>query len=321
MDMAIRCQGLVKRFGDVVALDGLDLNVPAGLVYGFLGPNGAGKTTAIRLLTGLDSPTAGHAVVAGMELFKGGLEVRRRIGYLPQQPEFYRWMTGRELLEFVGRTFGMDRRRLRARADQVLEQTGLASAARRRVGGYSGGMKQRLALAQALINEPEILFLDEPVSALDPAGRRDILEIIAGLRGRVTVLMSTHILADVERVCDVVGVIDRGKLITEASIAELEARYAQPVFLLEPEVGQDGKRVETLAERIQAQPWASGVTVDHGLLRVVAEDPRAAAREILPLVVASEVVLSRMERVRPSLEDIFLRLVGDSRVLHGEEVR
>jgi ABC-2 type transport system ATP-binding protein len=310
MDAAIVCEGLVKRYGDVVALDGLDLAVAPGSIFGFLGPNGAGKTTAVRLLTGLARPTAGRAIVGGIPVAPESMELRRQISYLDQQPQFYGWMRGRELLTFVGELHGMGGQALRSRVGEVLEQTGLADAGERRIAGYSGGMRQRLGLAQALINRPRVLFLDEPASALDPAGRRDILEIIAALRGQSTVFMSTHILGDVERVCDKVAIISRGKLVVEASVGELQARYAQPTFVLEPEPGQEDA-VAALAGLLRAQPWSSSVELEHGELRVHVGDPAAAGRAILPLVAGAGVALHRFERVRPSLEDIFLRLIGE----------
>lgn len=321
MKAAISCTGLVKRYGAFTALDGLDLEVPAGTIFGFLGPNGAGKTTTIRLLTGLAQATAGRATVDGVAVSLDNPQLRARIGYLDQQPQFYAWMRGRELLAFVGELFGLRGATLRARVEAVIDQTGLADAAERRVGGYSGGMRQRLGLAQALINEPRVLFLDEPVSSLDPAGRRDILEIIAGLRGQTTVFVSTHILADVERVCDRVAILARGKLVVEASVADLQARFAQPVFVLNPESGQE-PAVAALAATLREQPWAAEVAVAPGEIRVVAADPLVAGRAILAQVAQEGVLLQRFERERASLEDIFLRLVGDrrSRIEIEEEV-
>ena len=219
-------------------------------------------------------------------------------------------MRARELLAFAGELFGLRGAPLRARVDEVLEQTGLQAAAGRRVGGFSGGMRQRLGLAQAMINRPPVLLLDEPVSQLDPAGRHDLLRIIAGLRGQATVLMSTHILADVERVCDRVAIIDRGRLLVEAPVAELERRYTQPVFVLEPEAGQD-ERVDALLAALREQPWVASVTREGAAVRVTTSEPEVAGRAILPLVVAAGVTLARFERGRASLEDIFLRLVGD----------
>jgi ABC-2 type transport system ATP-binding protein len=316
MAAAISCQGLTKRYGDVLALDQLTLDVPAGAIFGFLGPNGAGKTTTLRLLTGLAWPTAGHATVAGLDVATGGLALRRRISYLDQSPQFYGWMRGRELLAFVGELFGLRGTSLRHRVDEALALTGLTEAADRRIRGYSGGMRQRLGLAQALINRPEVLFLDEPVTALDPAGRHSMLDVIARLRGEATVLMSSHILADIERVCDSVAIIDRGKLIVSSSVTELQERYAQPIFLLDVEPGQEAQ-VERLVAALRAAPWAGDVVWEPPSLRVVARDPAAAGREILALLVAHGVEIQRFERARPTLEDIFLRLVGAERPEHG----
>ena len=212
---AIRIAGLHKSFGQVRALDGLSLTVEPGSVFGFLGPNGAGKTTAMRILTGLAHADAGQAWIDGLEVTAGRRRVGSRIGYLPQDPSFYPWMTAREFIDHVGRVFGLPAGERVARTEELLRLVGLADAAGRRVGGYSGGMGQRLGIAQALVNRPPVLLLDEPVSGLDPAGRKDLLELIEHLRGQCTVFMSTHILADVERVCDTVGIINRGRMAAE----------------------------------------------------------------------------------------------------------
>ena len=308
-ELAIVARGLTKRYGDVLALDALDLAVPTGSVFGFLGPNGAGKTTTLRLLTGLGRPTAGTAVVAGVEVGGRGTDLARRIGYLDQDPRFYGWMTGRELLTFVGRAYGLGGAALRSRVDEVLETVGLSDAARRRVGGYSGGMRQRLGVGQAMLPRPAVLLLDEPVSALDPEGRRDTLELIGRLRGASTVLMSTHILTDVERICDRVAILDHGRLVTEAPMGELLGRHARPILELDPEPGQDAA-VAMLVAALRAAAWTREVREDHGVLRVIVTDAEQAAAEALPLVVATGVRLARFERVRPTLEDVFLQLVG-----------
>ena len=308
--LAVRARGLTKRFGSVLALDGLDLDVPAGSVFGLLGPNGAGKTTALRIVTGLARPTSGTAEVLGIPVGLDRPELRRRLGYLDQDPRFYGWMRGRELLELVGRLFGLRGRELRDRVAATLDEAGLADAAERRMGGYSGGMRQRLGIAQALLARPSVVFLDEPVSSLDPEGRRDVLELIAGLRGSLTVVFSTHVLADVERICDRVAILDRGRLITEAALSDLLARHARPVYRLIADPGQDGAVAE-LVTRLGAAPWTRSVTTEAGgVLRVAVSDPDAAARELLPLVVAAGIRLGTFERVRPSLEDVFLELVG-----------
>jgi ABC-2 type transport system ATP-binding protein len=311
MDSAVSCDGLTKRYGAVLALDRLTLDVARGAVFGLLGPNGAGKSTLIRLLTGQAAPTAGGARVVGIDITSGDLALRKRISYLDQAPRYYGWMRGRELLAFVGELFGLQGVALRSRVDEVLDRTGLADAASRRISGYSGGMRQRLGLAQALINRPEVLFLDEPASSLDPAGRHEILEIIAAMRGAATVFMSSHILSDVERVCDAVAILDKGRLIASASVTELQERYTQPVYEIEPQAGQE-RPIEDLTVALRAAPWAGDVVAEHGVIRVVARDAGAASREILALVLAHGVALQRFEQSRPTLEDIFLRLTSST---------
>jgi ABC-2 type transport system ATP-binding protein len=310
---AIRARGLTKRYGSILALDGLDLDVPTGSIFGFLGPNGAGKTTTIRILTGLARASAGTASVAGVEVGLDRPDLHRRIGYLDQDPRFYAWMRGRELLELTGRLDGLRGAGLRTRVDGMLERVGLAEAARRRIGGYSGGMRQRLGIAQALLHEPAIVFLDEPVSSLDPEGRRDLLELIATLRGETTVVLSTHVLADVERICDRVAILDRGRLVSESPLEELLAGHARPIFRLLPEPHQEAA-VDDLVGRLRAASWCSEVVTGlGGELRVTVRDATTATEQILPLVVAAGVRLATFERARPTLEEVFLELVGPAR--------
>ncbi len=209
----------------------------------------------------------------------------------------------------VGLLHGMSGAALERRTGEVMAQVGLTEAADRRVGTYSGGMRQRLGIAQALVNRPAVLILDEPVSSLDPEGRRDLLALIAELRGTATVLFSTHVLADVERVCDRVGILDRGRLVTEGPLGELLDRYALPIYRIEPEPGQAGA-VADLLDALRRAPWATGVAAEHGLLRVTVSDPARAAAELLPAIVAAGVAVTAVERVRPTLEDVFLRLTG-----------
>jgi ABC-2 type transport system ATP-binding protein len=311
-DAGVATTGLTKRYsGGVVALDNLSLTVPSGTIFGFLGPNGAGKTTTLRLLTGLATATGGTGTVGGVRIGGTGGELARNIGYLDQDPRFYGWMRGRELLNMVGQLHGLHGAALRQRVGEVLEIVGLTDAGHRRIGGYSGGMRQRLGIGQALINQPRVLFLDEPVSSLDPEGRRDVLEIISKLRGTATVFMSTHILNDVERVCDRVAILNFGHLVVEGPIDELLDRYAQPIYELEPEPQQAGS-IERLANAMRGQAWAQEVRTTPDTVRVFVNDPKVAGPSILPLVVASGVTLIRYERARPSLEDVFLRLVAES---------
>lgn len=309
---AIRIEELRKNFGEVRALDGLTLTVESGTVFGFLGPNGAGKTTTIRILTGLAWPNGGRAWVDGIEVTAKAAnrrQVANRVGYLPQEPVFYPWMTARELLDYVGRVFGLAAQERQARTQELLELVGLSEAAERRVGGFSGGMRQRLGLAQALINRPEVLFLDEPVSGLDPAGRKGVLQLIQQLRGQCTVFMSTHILADVERICDTVGIINRGRLVTKAPQEELIERYAVPAFEVETENGFS-EQLKAWAETLHKASWVESVLVDGRTARVVVNDVETAKRELLATAVQSGLILTRYEMVKPSLEDVFMKLVN-----------
>ena len=236
-------------------------------------------------------------------------EGRATFGYLDQEPRFYGWMRGRDLLSLVADLYHMDRSGRRARIGEVLEVVGLIDAADRRIGGYSGGMRQRLGLAAALLPRPPVLFLDEPVSALDPAGRHDLLEVIARLRGTTTVVMSTHILNDVERVCERVGVLDQGRLLVEAAIDDLFARYAVPSYRVEPE-SADAGQLSTLASQLTGAPWVTAVVTEGGALRVHVNDPRLAATALFGLVADAGIAMVAVERQRPTLEDVFLRIVG-----------
>src|SRR6188508_141477 len=309
---AIATHGLTKRYGsEVLALDGLDLEVPAGSVFGFLGPNGAGKTTTLRILASLARATAGGAEILGVPVGASAPNRQGLLGYLDQDPRFHGWMRGRELLELVGTLYGMRGPDLRARIDETLAAVGLADAARRAIGTYSGGMRQRLGLAQAVLNRPPVLLLDEPVSSLDPEGRRQVLEIIRGLGGQSTVLFSTHILNDVERVCDRVAILDRGRLVTEAPIDDLLDRYALPVYVIEPDL-VDTEAVDGLANELRPMVGVAAVEVTSGVLRVAVGDSSDVGSRLLAAVAASGQSVGRFERQRPTLEDVFLRLVGDA---------
>lgn len=304
----IRIEGLAKSFGQVRALAGLSLSVEPGSVFGFLGPNGAGKTTTIRILTGLARADAGQAWIDGVEVTADPRSVSGRIGYLPQDPSFYPWMTAREFLDYVGRAFGLTAAERKERSREILGLTGLTEAAGRRIAGFSGGMGQRLGIAQALVNRPPVLLLDEPVSGLDPAGRRELLKLIQRLRGQCTVFMSTHILADVERVCDSVGIISRGHLVAEAPQQELLERYAIPAFELEVDSGAT-EQLSAWIDGVRARPWVTSVTLDRNTAHVMVNDVEAARRALPTSALAAGLLLNRYEMVRPSLEDIFLRLV------------
>lgn len=305
---AITCRNLSRRYGEIEALKPLDLEVAAGSIFGFLGRNGAGKTTTIRLLTGLAHPTTGSAWINGVETTGDGSLARTQFGYLPQAPAFYKWMTAREYLDYVGRLFLMDAAARRRRVAEMLERVGLTSAARRKIGGFSGGMVQRLGIAQALLHNPPVLLLDEPTSALDPAGRHELLTLLADLRGQVTVFFSSHILADVERICDTVGIIHEGQLLLVAGREELLARYASNVILVEVDRASLPALPDFAAD-LARQPWVAAVSQAENVVRVVAAGHvDAGKRALIPLIAQHNLLLNRYEWVRPSLEEIFLSL-------------
>jgi ABC-2 type transport system ATP-binding protein len=301
---AIILTDLVKQFGQTTALAGVTLTVPAGSIFGFLGPNGAGKTTTLRILTGLARPTSGTASVLDVHMPDTTTALRRRIGYLPDVPAFYPWMTAREVMQFAGRLFGMTTAQIEDRTTSLLDMAGLGGVGTR-VGGFSRGMKQRLGIAQALINAPRLLLLDEPTSALDPMGRRDVLEMIAALRGRTTVFFSTHILADVERVCDTVAILDRGRVVAGGPIAELKQRYSASRLAIQV----DGD-IDPLADAFATSLWLSGLERAPGFLRLTVTDLDAARRDVLQVLTRSPVPLRRFEVEEASLEDVFVELLS-----------
>jgi ABC-2 type transport system ATP-binding protein len=305
-EVALAAKGLSKVFGDTRALDGIDLSVPTGSVYGFLGPNGAGKTTTLRILTGLARATSGAATVFGNDVSSQGTKARALTGYLPDVPGFYEWMTAREFMRFAGGLFGIEGRALDERVDALLDLAGLADV-RTRIGGYSRGMKQRLGVAQALVNAPRLLMLDEPTSALDPIGRRDVLDMISSLAGRTTVFFSTHILADVERVCDTVAVLDRGRVVAQAPIGELKSRYGARRLVVEVASG-----TEDLAAAFRERPWATAVEINsEGAILLAVDDLEAAERGIPALVAQRGLALRRLEGGEVTLEEVFVDLVGE----------
>jgi len=306
-EIAIRCQGLSKQYGDIQALKSLDLDVAAGSIFGFLGRNGAGKTTTIRLLTGLAQPSSGTAWVAGVETTTADSTARSRFGYLPQEPAFYGWMTPVEYLDYVGKLFQMEKAARKRRIDEMLTLVKLTDAAKRPIRGFSGGMMQRMGIAQAMLHEPPVLFLDEPTSALDPAGRHELLALLGSLRGQVTIFLSSHILADVERVCDTIGIIHEGTLVLVAARDELMDRYATDSVVLEVAPGSP-TAVSHLVPILQNQPWVQQIDQENGRLHLHVHDVAAAQEALLPLVVENHVQLNKFEWIRPSLEEIFLSI-------------
>lgn len=312
--IAIKTEDLSKYYGKVKALHKLNLEVPENVAFGFLGPNGAGKSTTVKLLTAFARPTSGKACVAGEEVTSGNLALKSKIGFLPDVPAFYDWMTGREFLCMVGELHRLPVNEIKKRVQEMLDLVELNKAGNRKIGGYSRGMRQRLGIAQALINRPKVIFMDEPTSALDPIGRREVLELVSRLKQNATIFMSTHILSDVERVCDMVGIINQGNLIAVSSVSDLQRQYTHSVF--EMEFLEDGN---SFVDTLKQVPWLvkPEFIPDHGhpMVRVTAVDINLAKRELPHLVGESGLTMTRYELVMPDLEEVFINIINgrDSR--------
>ena len=312
----IQTQGLSKVYNGTPALQDLNLQVPQHAIFGFLGPNGAGKSTTIKLLLGLARPSAGSATVFGLDSVRDSVAIRRRVGYLAQDPRFYEHMTARETLRFAARFFYTGPRdAIEERIDATLDLVDLADKADRSIKGFSGGERQRLGIAQAQINQPDLLILDEPAAALDPLGRRDVLALLERLRSNTTIFFSTHILDDVQRVSDRVAILNRGRLIAQAPVKDLLAGSGPTSYRL-----LLTGNVQEAYTRVASQPWVSALDVraSNGQTewQVHVTDVQAAEAQLLALVLANgQVTIMDFGRRQSNLEDVFMNLVEGGK--HG----
>jgi ABC-2 type transport system ATP-binding protein len=306
----VRTHGLTKAFDRVEAVRSLDLVVPANSIFGFLGPNGAGKTTTMKMLLGLIRPTGGGGEVFGLDIVRDSDDIRRRVGYLPQDPRFYDHMTARETLRFTARFFYTGpAAAIERRIDEMLEMVGLTDRADRPIKGFSGGERQRLGIAQAQVNRPDLLILDEPAASLDPLGRRDVLAVLERLRESATVIYSTHILDDVQRVSDTVAILNRGQLLAQGPIGALLAGSGGIAFTVR--VRGDAARAE---RALRAEPWVTDVESSNGsadaTLTIGVTDPAEAEARLLRVLLADEeLVVTDYRRRAADLEEVFIEMV------------
>ena len=291
-------RGLHKSFGDKKVLCGLDLNVPEGSVFGFVGRNGAGKTTTMKSILGLLKPDGGEITVAGEAVKFGQTATNRYVGYLPDGPEFYSFMTAREYLRLCGECMDMPDREIGERSEELLSLVGLADE-RHRIKGFSRGMKQRLGVAQALLGSPELLICDEPTSALDPIGRREILDVLISVRERTTVLFSTHILSDVESICTDVALLEGGRIAMQGGVSALRSNSGADSFIAEM---LDADAAEKL---LSAFPDA----VRKDRVSLVFSGGAERIFEVLAFIGEKKLPLRKIERAERSLESLFAEVV------------
>jgi ABC-2 type transport system ATP-binding protein len=309
MTDAVVAEGLVKRYGDVTALDGLSLSVPTGTVLGVLGPNGAGKTTTVRVLTTLLQPDAGRAEVAGIDVLRDPREVRRRIGLSGQYAAVDEYLSGRENLEMVGNLYHLGRKVAKARATELLDQFDLSDAADRSVKTYSGGMRRRLDLAGALVANPPVLFLDEPTTGLDPRSRSDMWEVVKNLvAGGTTLLLTTQYMEEAEQLAHNIVVIDRGKIIAEGTADQLKSQVGGERLEI---VVADPAQLSQARELLTSVASGDPSTDEHTRRVSIPVSTGTASRvEALRLLDSAQVAVSDVALRRPTLDDVFLTLTG-----------
>ena len=314
--LVIETQNLSKAYKGVQVLKSLNLSVEQHSIFGFLGPNGAGKSTTIKILLGLIQPSGGQGTIFGHDVQRGSLDIRKRVGYLAQEPRYYEHLTARQILDYVARFFYRGPNDLiDARVQEMLELVGLEDKADRPVRGFSGGERQRLGIAQAQVNYPDLLILDEPAASLDPMGRHDVLAVMEKLRKYTTIFYSTHILEDVQRVSDTVAILNRGSLIAEAPISELLAGDGSTVVYEITLKNEATTALATARERVAGQPWVHhlAITADEGIVRwrVSVSDDTAAEDLLLRLILEERSLkVKYFGRKTYNLEEVFLEMIG-----------
>ncbi|MBU3112438.1 ABC transporter ATP-binding protein [Clostridium lacusfryxellense] len=301
----IKVINLNKKYGNIEVLKNISFEIKKGTIYGFLGPNGAGKTTTMNILSGLIDFNGGEIYLNGEDFKNNKLQLLRKVGYLPQNPVFYNYMNASEYLHFIGEIDRMPEKMIRERIIEILDIVKLSEHGKKKIGLYSGGMRQRLGIAVALFNKPEILFLDEPTSALDPEGRMEILEFIKDLSyGGTTIFISTHILSDVERICDEVSILDKGEILLSDNLENLKNKYIQPIFDIEFE-----KECVDL-DKILDFTWVDKVFINRNKASIYVNNLDVAKSELLKVLMKIENYILSYNLRKSNLEDIFIRMVN-----------
>lgn len=304
MNNVLEIEGLKKSFGPKQVLNGLNLTVPSGSVFGFIGKNGAGKTTTMKTIVGLLEQDEGTVKVCGEKVHFGQTPTNRYIGYLPDVPEFYNFMTPYEYLVFCGEITNMEKSAASKRADELLDLVGLDKDAKRRIKGFSRGMKQRLGIAQALLNSPKLLICDEPTSALDPVGRKEVLDILTGVKNQTTVLFSTHILSDVERICTDIAFLNDGAVCLDGKLADIKSAYRKDEYVIETEDNMSA------ALLIKAFPELIAFGEDEPKNVLNFRGDAETFYRIIGFISDNKVGVAKIEKQEPSLEALFMEVVS-----------
>lgn len=306
---AISVKNLTKRFKNFTAVDDLSFEVAKNHVVGFLGPNGAGKTTTLRMLVGLSDATSGSIEINGQKVIFGKTEINNEIGYLPELPSMYQWMSGYEYLNFIAKLFNFTEQKRQSKINELLKIAGLTEAKDKRISTYSGGMKQRLGIAQALLSDPKVLILDEPVSALDPIGRKEVLDFIEKLKNNRTVLFSTHILSDVDRICDDIVIIKNGKLIVSSPLSELKTKNTSAILEVD-----FNNNPEVVLRDLKEQKWAQKVTQNGNKLRIWLTDNSSLDNNLpLNFLMKYKIGILKYSLLLPETEDLFIKFLEENK--------
>jgi len=301
----LKIENLCKSFGTHKVIDGLSFSVDEHTIYGFLGQNGSGKTTTMKMILGLLKADSGTITVCGEKVTYGETKTNKYIGFLPDVPEFYGYMRPMEYLKLCGEITGLSKEAIKEKSEELLKLVGLSDV-NRKIGGFSRGMKQRLGIAQALLNEPRILICDEPTSALDPIGRKDILDILLSIKDKTTIIFSTHILSDVERVCENIGVINDGKLAISGNINALKEVNRHDIIYLEFECENDRKLAYSNLEKLED---IKEITVEKNSLTIKVNDVKKTGNSIICKLAGEQIYILKYEILEPTLESIFMEVV------------
>jgi len=296
----LEVKGLTKSFGSKMSVDSISFTLQPHTATALIGPNGAGKTTTMSMITGLLAQTSGTV------LLEGSSNIRQHVGFLPQYPKFYPWLTALEYVEMVAGLSHVPKREIRARSKQVLQYVGLEKDMNRLTSTFSGGMKQRLGIAQAIVHQPKLLLLDEPVSALDPIGRAEVMELLKLLQQQTTILYSTHILHDAEKMTDQVLFMKQGKLVEQGSLSAIQLRYADPKYAVQ------------FANQVDASQFASGYPTarcEGSTVLLEVDETLPTMQELMSQVSSTGLEVIKLERVSASLDQIFMKVAGEREVL------